>query len=194
MNRIPRTASRIASRVAALMLAAGVAAAVVTWVVMPLLSHMDRLDERIGIAAETGQRLAGRLADPAEREARIAALTRRIEESELYIRAETEALATAAIQQRLTRLAELNGAHLLTVEDLPARPGDGGLRIALRADIAATTDRLAALLYDLEADRPYLFVEALDIRSRSSGSRNEQPQPLSVRLEVAGYMLPAVTQ
>lgn len=185
---------RILSRLAALLLTIGVGAAALFWGVLPLLDQMTRLDERIEIAGETGQRLAMRIAREGDQRERLDGLRARIADSAAYLRAETEALATASIQQRLARLSEESGVRVLKVQDLPSQPSASGVRIALRADLSATTGELAALLYDLEADRPYLFVDGLQVRSRPQRGDQVTARVLAIQLELAGYLAPETIQ
>jgi len=62
--------------------------------------------------------------------------------------------------------------------------------VALRANI----QQFVPLLYELEAQRPYLFVETLEIksrvrRSRQNRERSDEAPLLMTRFDIYGYIL-----
>ena len=71
-----------------------------------------------------------------------------------------------------------------------ARERDDVRLIGVRVQFNADIEQLRALLYRIEAHRPFLFVEALQVQPISAFSQRdpEQTGMLDVRLDVFGAM------
>ncbi len=105
------------------------------------------------------------------------------------------ALAANDLQQRVVGLIENAGGTLITVSVDPpiTADDDSGRRVLVQVVAELSNDSLQEVLYQLEAQAPFVFVENLSVNRvvpRGSGQAEEEhhnsPQ-LSVDLRAAGY-------
>jgi hypothetical protein len=104
------------------------------------------------------------------------------------------ALAANTLQQRVVGLIEQAGGTLVTVGiDPPITADDeSGRRVVVQAVAELSNDALQQVLYHLEAEAPFVFVENLLVSRlvpRGSGDAEEAATSprLSVDLRAAGY-------
>jgi HAMP domain-containing protein len=104
------------------------------------------------------------------------------------------ALAANELQQRVVGLIENAGGTLITVGiDPPVTADDeSGRRVVVQAVAELSNNSLQDLLYHLEAEAPYVFVENLLVNRLvprgSADAEDRQISPrLSVDLRAAGY-------
>lgn len=103
------------------------------------------------------------------REQRVAPLAARDKAVSPFFEAGTITLAGAALQQRLEAAAASAKGRLVSSKVEMAPRGDER-RIALTAELTIAEPDVQALLYDLETGRPYLFVDALEVRAPEAAS------------------------
>lgn len=103
---------------------------------------------------------------------------------------DSEAAAIAALQARLKRI--MTGAHavVISLQPLPMQAGEGYFRLPLRLQFTTDTVGLQRALYDIEAERPLLTVDKLNVRVQGGlVARPTGPaDALDVTLEVSGFM------
>lgn len=99
------------------------------------------------------------------------------------------ALAAAGLQKRLQEIAGKHGVRIVSVRVQPPVP-DGPLeRISVQARLSSDTAGLRDILYELEAKRPYVFVDDLTITARPR-RRNVSDDVLEVRISLSGLRKP----
>lgn len=169
------TSSSWPSRLAALALLLALPLALAIAVAGPLLrthaaldAEMEQLQDRIArferlIAAREQLSRAG-----SDLEERLAA------ESGL-LPVTGEALAAAELQQLLDALLREQGGRLESVQARPAEALEGGSgelhRIAIRVQLVAPLAGILGLMAEIEAHRPYLFLDALSLAPFDRRSR-----------------------
>lgn len=98
--------------------------------------------------------------------------------------------AAAALQAQLKRI--MAGAHavIISLQPLPMQAGAGYFRLPMRLQITADTAGLQRALYDIEAERPLLTVDKLNVRVQGGlVARPTGPaDALDVTLEVSGFL------
>ena len=82
-----------------------------------------------------------------------------------FLRDATVTLAGAALQQRIEQAVAKAGGSLQSDEEQLDSLSDKDGFIRLTANFELAQPGLQPLLYDLEAGRPYVFVETLDVQS-----------------------------
>lgn len=180
-------------RIAAVLLALAVPLGLVAFVMLPLLRHADRLDDDIRTAAELAARLQATIGARDGYALELDRIAAEVAASDRYLRAATDALAAAAMQRQVADAAQRSGASVASMQSLPSTAEAGFVRVALRAEVSGPIEALFALVYDLEASRPYLFVDSLSMRPEGpAAGPDEAPTtvPLSMSFELAGYMAP----
>lgn len=185
------------SRLAALGLLAGALAAVALIGILPLVERVRAADESLAFDAQLIGRISAATKNPGAYDAQLAALRTRIDESNLYIRAETEPLAAVALQEQLKAAVGTYGGELRSVQSLPSQDQEGLTRIGLRISMTGGLEAVLRVLHQLESGEPLVFVENLAIkevtrRRRRSDDAEEQETPLSVRFDIYGYLPPEV--
>ena len=184
----------LVGRIAALALLLALLALVWLLGLAPLLDGYRADRETVAFASEQLprlQRLAGEapmLRTELDRAARDPAGRTRL------LGGTSDALAGADLQTRVSRDATRHGLALRSAQILPPVAEEGFRRIGIRVALEGSLGGLRRLLYSIETAPAFLFVDNLEIRSRSGGRivqrRNVQAQPedrLAIRFDVYGY-------
>lgn len=114
------------------------------------------------------------------------------DELDRYVLAqESEALAAAALQERVKAIVTSSGGTLSSTQVLPADVVSGFKRIVVSVRMGVSIDALQRVLYALENDLPYLIADDIVILARSGGKRRAAAQVqdlLDVRFNLRGFM------
>lgn len=96
-------------------------------------------------------------------------------------------LVGAKLQNSLKETIEANKGNLVSMQMLPPRDEDGFRRLTLGVNLSANMESLQQILYAIEDQSPYLFIE--DMELRTSGAVDDTTNPeIQVEFEVFGYM------
>ena len=190
MTSVPRWVRRLA----ALALLAALLWAVYGLALTPLIAAYEAADASL---EETRRLLAGyqRVARTAPvLEERLEKLKAQQTETRVYLRGATDALAAAELQDLLKRTIAEGGGQVRSVQSLPAQADSGFQRVTVRIQYTGPVPSLLHVLYELEAHKPLLFIDNLDIRAnirqRRVKSDDGEPMMLIVRFDVSGYLRP----
>jgi hypothetical protein len=187
----------IVQRILALALVFGLVLLIAVIAVLPIAQSARTTAEALEHDREMIARLSRSVANRGSFDAQIDALVARINESGLYIRADTEPLAAAAVQEYLKRAVGLHGGELRSVQSLPSSREDELTRVGLRVVMTGALGAMIHLLHELESGEPFLFVSDLQIKSTTRRRRRNDEAPvetLSIRFDVYGYLPPEVVQ
>ena len=116
--------------------------------------------------------------------------------SKLYLKGDSQSEAVAGLQAFVTALIRRNDATIRSSEALifsPNRDQDQELaRVGLRLQFVARTAELQRILHGLETGTPLLLIDSFEIASRAGRGfvPLKREPPLSVRLEVYGFLRP----
>jgi len=100
-------------------------------------------------------------------------------------------LAGAKLQNRVKELVDASGASLGSVQLLPVREEEGYQRVSMAITLKATVKSLQSILYEIESQSPYFFIEKLELRKDQgyvSDIDATDTDDLQVRIEFYGYM------
>jgi len=142
-----------------------------------LRGDLARYQQVASTRAET-RRLLERLAEQGEREA-------------LTLSEPNVSRAAAALQENVKALLAAGGGKLMSTRMLPIEQESPVYRVALQVRLQADTKTLGPVLYVLESNFPYLFLDGLSVVSRGARpTRNGTVPsiPLDVNVEVAAYV------
>ncbi len=93
----------------------------------------------------------------------------------------TDALAAAALQERVQALAQQAGATIASAEALPAEPAGPYQRIGLRVSLSTTYPKLMEVLRRIADASPPMLVDNLRLqRSPALGSRDGMEASLTI--------------
>ncbi len=110
-------------------------------------------------------------------------------ESVALLSGESDALVGAQLQKRMKQIVGNAGGSLETTQMLPSAQEQALEKITVRASMTVTTNNLQKILYVIETQSPYLFIEEIDIKAlskRRSGD-NDQTEKLKVTIDFFGY-------
>jgi hypothetical protein len=187
-----------ASRLAALGLLVLALGAVAFGLVLPLVSRHAALEAEAAM-------LEAQLARLSERLAGVSAPAPLVVDEPALIEAASPARASAELQERLSASVAAAGGDLRSIRagraiPLGAGPGApsgapateaGALRLPVEVEFETTVTGMKAFLHDIEAQRPYVVVEAVEARRLTRG-RDEPTEETRIflRVEVAGFAAP----
>jgi general secretion pathway protein M len=140
---------------------------VATWSLVDLFGQYSTYNERADVLSRLQQR-ARSLANSADAKA--------WPPGSPFLEGQTETVASAALLQRITNAVTEAGGSLVSseVDRSGARDKEGYQRVTATCDIDEVG--LQRLLYDLEANMPFLVIESLMVQSRASQSGRLQAQ------------------
>lgn len=110
------------------------------------------------------------------------------------------ALAANELRQRVVEQIENADGTLVSVGTDPqvTAEDDSGRRVVVQTVAELTNDGLQQVLYELEADAPFIFVDTLQVtrvtRGIGEGEESRASPRLTVDLRAAGYFKKAATQ
>lgn len=184
------------SRLLALAILAGLCAGVWAGVVQPVLVRFETYRQTVEQAEEQLPRLHAMAARAPLLRAELKRLEQDPGARTRQLTGANDALAAAELQNRLGKIASANGLVLRSTQILPPAEEEGFRRIAVRVAIEGDTQALQQILYALETAPTLLFIDNLEIRSRSGGRISRNPSRkagasqylLLVRFDLAGYI------
>jgi len=110
-----------------------------------------------------------------------------------YLTQETEALAAADLQARVKAVVKESGGTIRSLQTLSEEVEGDFRRVTLRMQMMTTTESLFRIVYVLETSQPFLFLDNVDIQSRSTrlAGQQENAEPsLTVSFDLYGYRPP----
>lgn len=182
------TASRMLNRAAAAGLLLAVIAATAMLLVAPLVNYFSTLRAEIA----TGRETLGRFEAFAANKDAARTLAERSEaamRSGIFLTGETDALRTANLQALVTEVAQSQGVRLSSTRALPIQETSGLRFIGVQAEFEASLRQLQAMIQAVEARRPYLFIQSLQIAPVSG--RRADNEDLKVRFGIVGAVAAA---
>ncbi len=107
-----------------------------------------------------------------------------------YLEGASEALVAADLQNRVKTVVQDNGGVLNSTQILETTSESGFRRLAVRARMSASMEALYKVLYDLETQRPFLFIDNIDINARTvrMPDRKRETVELIVSFDLFGFM------
>ena len=168
-------------------------------VAAPLQQRFADYDDSISQSQRLLERYQRETLDPAALDQRRRSLERAQAAAGGLLKGDNEAIAGAFVQHFVTTAVEAEGGNLRSIQVLPVKSENGFRRIATRAQMTVTTPALRDFLYRIEAAKPFLFIDNLDIRlgrkaRRRQESSGEEEIQLLVRMDIFGFLAAAVAQ
>jgi len=184
----------LVGRMAALALLLALLALV--WVVglAPLLDEYRADRETVAFASEQLPRLQQLAAAAPLLRAELERVSRDPSGSTRLLGGTSDALAGADLQNLVSREATRHGLALRSAQILPTVAEEGFRRVGIRVALEGSIAGLHRLLYSVETSPTFLFVDNLEVRSRSGGRVLQRPnaqvtqdERLAIRFDVLGY-------
>ncbi|HSV28130.1 MAG TPA: type II secretion system protein GspM [Candidatus Omnitrophota bacterium] len=180
---------RLAGRLGAVGVLAALVCVPVFGLMMPVLDHHAGQQERIALLESQLARLKAAAAQREDLKRQQAELAARRGKSGLLLTGGSEALATATLQNMIKTAVARAGGELRSTQALPVTAGQGARRLTVRALLSTDVEGLRTFLHAIEAGRPLLFVDDLDVRARPGGRDDDGDRvALEIRVDVTGYL------
>lgn len=160
----------------------------------PIADSLQYYSDTIADADAELSRLTRLAGMQAKLDAATVSLEGQVEHSGSFLRADSAALAGAALQQRIKNVVDSQGALLNAIQWLGSKEGSGLDRVAVRVQMTATIGPLYRVLRSVESASPALFIDDIDITAEPAPGdpgASSQATPLSVSFECFGYWLSA---
>jgi len=154
--------SRIVQRLAAIGLLLAAVGLVAALLIVPLATHFGELRADIARQRDLLVRFEAFAANKAAAED-LAGRSQAAMQSGIFLAGETDALRTANLQALITDIAGKYGVRLASARALPAHEQDGLHFIGVQAELNADMRQLQAIMLAFEAQRPYLFIQSLQV-------------------------------
>lgn len=168
----------------------GIVVVLLIVVVVPVVGSFREQDEEIAQARIAFAVYRSQIASRPALEAQLAALNRRQASTAGLLTGDSAALAAANMQNLVKALVERHGGQVRSVQTLPSAMAGGLERIPVQYELSIPLGSLKAVTYQLEAGLPYLFLDAVDVRTERNwapqGSAST-PRDLYVQWTVSGY-------
>ncbi len=184
----------LAGRLAALALLVGLLALVWLLGLAPLLDGYRADRETVAFVTEQLPRLERQAAEAPMLRAELERAARDPTGRTRLLGGASDELAGADLQTRVSRDATRHGLALRSAQILPPVDEEGFRRIGIRVALEGTLGGLRRLIYNIETAPTFLFIDNLEIRSRSGGrivQRQNAPAPpeerLAIRFDVHAY-------
>jgi general secretion pathway protein M len=186
-----------ASRSAAVAILIAAVAALWLMLVQPLMGAFAEHRESIARSQEMLARYRGLDSARAQIDSNLSKLRAAQANEERLLQGGSAQLVGAKLQNRLKELIEGDGGALTSMQMLPVRDEQGFQRISMAVTLTASIESLQKILYAIEDQSPYLFIEDLELLTNQGftdvSDGGEESRDLQVHFEVFGY-LPARTQ
>ena len=184
--------SKSGQRTAALLILLGIIIALFSITVLPVLlassNYRDSIDE-LSFRLQKYQKIASM-------EVPLKNQLRRLESQQVakedLLSGESTAITGANLQELFKQRVRQSGGRLQSTQILPESYQGSLERIAIKANFTGSIEALQKILYNIEYQKPLLFVDNIEIRSRTTRRRSRRTvtQPteiLTVTMEVAGF-------
>ncbi len=112
-----------------------------------------------------------------------------------FLKGTTAALASAELQDVVKSAVESNGGRVISTQAIPHKDDGTYRQVSTMVQMAVNIQSLRRVLHTLEGREPYLFVDALSVRSNLPSGFKATPgfEPeMTVQIDISGYA--AVTE
>jgi len=149
----------------------------------------SRAIARVADALDRYQAIAGRLA---EYQAELRRQSANPKLNRAVLRADSETLAAADLQQRVKSVVEAQGGSLVSAQVLEPVAETPFTRIRINVRMLLSVPVMQQVLHEIEGQMPYLVVRRLLVTKRNWRGRNrprlnQRADSLDVRMEISGY-------
>ena len=166
---------------------------VVLIIIAPVVSKKMELDEAKNSLVFKLQQYERILAEKETVIASIANLKQEHEKQGYFNSQETDALASAEMQEFIKKAIVDAGGQLSSTQALPVSNKDNFSRITVRVRMTGNSEVLRAVLYKIETATPLIIIDQIDIRPMR-GTRNrttrqiESSNELNVNFQAVSFM------
>ena len=119
-------------------------------------------------------------------------IKRQFQEQGYFTNRDTEALASADLQNIVKTAVTDAGGQLTSTQGLPGKVADGFNRVAVRVRMTGTMETVRNVLRSFAGSVPILVIDQIDITPvravRNRGNKTEPSSQLNVSFQVVSFM------
>jgi general secretion pathway protein M len=159
----------------------------------PLINKKIELDEIKNNLAVRLQQYERILANKEAVAANMADITNTNEAQSYFNSQETDALASAEMQEFIKKAIVDAGGQLSSTQALPVGSDDNFNKITVRVRMTGNSEQLRTVLYKIETSEPLIIIDQIDIRPMR-GTRNrmtrqiESSNELNINFQAVSFM------
>ena len=160
---------------------------------VPLINKKIELDEIKNNLAVRLQQYERILANKEAVAANMADITNTNEAQSYFNSQETDALASAEMQEFIKKAIVDAGGQLSSTQALPVGNDDNFNKITVRVRMTGNSEQLRTVLYKIETSEPLIIIDQIDIRPMR-GTRNrmtrqiESSNELNINFQAVSFM------
>lgn len=161
----------------------------------PVIAKHEFYHENIASMQQRLERYNQMIASRPALEARLKQLQRKQATNAYYLEQQSAPLAATDLRRQVKAVAESSGGVLTSTQSLPVVENGLFPKVGIRVRMTGDTEILQKVLYDLEASRPLLFVDDLQVHSRQIRRRSQHDRrtiieetQLTISFDLYGYM------
>jgi general secretion pathway protein M len=181
-----------ARRIAALVLLGAAFLVAYLGIVRPVLSLRDDTRAAIETNRDLLERYRRIAAGREHLKARLDRLERDTSVQRAYLSGDNDAVVAAQLQNRIKSIVQRAGGTLNSMQVLPPEAENGFRKISVRVKAVATMQAWVDTMLGIETGNPLLFLDNVDITTRSASrrvaNRPAENVQLSVTFDVYGYL------
>ncbi|MES9829533.1 MAG: type II secretion system protein GspM [Candidatus Thiodiazotropha sp.] len=122
---------------------------------------------------------------------------KRVQQSDSrYLQSKTDSLANAELQRRIKQVVAAGQGEIISTQTAQISQEEILNKVAIRVRMKSTLENLKQIMYQLESQKPYLFIENISLRSRHIPRRRlpktkeieKQLRMLDLEFLVVGYI------
>ncbi|MES9919712.1 MAG: type II secretion system protein GspM [Candidatus Thiodiazotropha sp.] len=122
---------------------------------------------------------------------------KRVQQSDSrYLQSKTDSLANAELQRRIKQVVAAGQGEIISTQTAQISQEEILNKVAIRVRMKSTLENLKQIIYQLESQKPYLFIENISLRSRHVPRRRlpktkeieKQLRMLDLEFLVVGYI------
>ncbi|MES9812003.1 MAG: type II secretion system protein GspM [Candidatus Thiodiazotropha sp.] len=122
---------------------------------------------------------------------------KRVQQSDSrYLQSKTDSLANAELQRRIKQVVAAGQGEIISTQTAQISQEEILNKVAIRVRMKSTLENLKQIIYQLESQKPYLFIENISLRSRHIPRRRlpktkeieKQLRMLDLEFLVVGYI------
>jgi general secretion pathway protein M len=157
----PRQSRTLAGIILLLLLSA-----ILVLVIYPVWAMNKAYDARISDTLFQIQRYKRIAAQDEQYQLEFSSIKRSQQTDQRYLQSKTDSLANAELQRRIKQVVAAGQGEIISTQTVQISEEDVLNKVAIRVRMKSTLESLKTILYQIETQKPYLFIDNITLRSR----------------------------
>jgi general secretion pathway protein M len=140
--------------------------AILVLVSYPVWAMNKAYDARISDTLFQIQRYKRIAAQDEQYQLEFSSIKRSQQTDQRYLQSKTDSLANAELQRRIKQVVAAGQGEIISTQTVQISEEDVLNKVAIRVRMKSTLESLKTILYQIETQKPYLFIDNITLRSR----------------------------